>query len=402
MSGRENGFVAVWGVRLALLQIAMVGCDPGGESDVFRADAVSFFDLASEVGPEPPPDAAPEVSPALSDALQAALQAVVDAEFTAVEAPGVQVTVVIPGRGRWSADLGLASADLGLPLRPGDRFRVGSVTKTFDAAAALQLVDEGVLGLDDPADQWISGFDFGAGVTIRRLLNHTSGLFNFTDDASFLGQSTSPATPAEVIAWARAHGPVFAPGAGWSYSNTGFYVTGLVLEAAEKRPLAEILRARLLVPVGLADTFLESFESMPGGRVTGHALGSEVEGLLDLSWSWAAGAMVSNGDDLCRWVDAVYRGEVLPPTLREAMLSPAGLPGGKSASYGLGTCLETRGGVPVVGHTGSTMGFRGEVFIHLASGTCVAVLSNDFFATTRGMANALWTALNARVDLTGR
>ncbi|MEZ4267358.1 MAG: serine hydrolase domain-containing protein [Myxococcota bacterium] len=390
-------------------------CDGGEGADVFHADTITFFDVvpdaAPEAGPDLPADAVPETGPAhpdaladtaesgLEPALQIALEAAVDAEFAAVEAPGVQVTVVVPGQGRWSRDQGLADADLGLALVPGDRFRVGSVTKTFVTALILQRVEEGTLALDDPADQWLTGFDFGAGITLERLLNHTSGLFNYTDDANFLGKSTAPATPTEIIAWARAHGDVFAPGADWSYSNTGFYVLGLAVEAVAGEPLAEVLRSRLLAPQGLGDTFFESFEPMPGGRVTGHALGSPVEGLLDMSWAWAAGGMVSNGDDLCRWAEALYRGDVLSPASRAALVAPAALPGGKFAAYGLGSYLDTRGGVSVVGHTGSTMGFRGEVFIHLASGTCVAVLSNDFFATTRPMAQAVWSALNASLAL---
>jgi D-alanyl-D-alanine carboxypeptidase len=392
MSGGWGGFGAA-GLSLAVgLWGVGAGCGgSGGGADVVTADGVVFYDLA--------PDADVAAAPALAPATVAALEAAVDEGFEAVEAPGVQVTVVAPGHGTWSRDEGLATAEPPAPLAPGDRFRVGSVTKIFNAAAILQLVAEGALGLDDPADQWLVGFDFGPGVTIRRLLNHTAGLFNYTDDANFLGRSTAPATPTEVIAWARDHGQVFEPGADWSYSNTGYYVTGMILEAVEGAPLAEVLRRRLLGPLGLDDTFLESFEPMPGGRVTGHLLGSSAEGLLDVSWSWAAGAMVSNGADLCRWLDAVYRADVLPAALREAMVTPTALPGGGAAGYGLGTYIVTRGGVSLVGHTGSTMGFRGEVFMHLESGTCVAVLSNDFFASPRGLADLVWAALARELGL---
>ena len=125
----------------------------------------------------------------------------------------------------------------------------------------------------------------------------------------------------------------------------------------------------------------------------------DAAGIMDMSWAWTAGAMVSNTRDLCRWADALYRGGVLGSALRAKMLTKTTLPDGSTADYGLGVQFRTRGGLPVVGHNGSTMGFDAELFLHVPSGLCVAVLTNDFGGKPSAVSAAAWTLLVGKLGL---
>ncbi len=356
-------------------------------------------DLRVDADPHVDADATPDIAatdPAFPSALADALRSHAETRLPSLKAPGATITVAIPQLGVYRDAVGVAvRGGEGRPMRYSDRLRVGSVTKTFTAAVILQLVDEGVLVLDDPADDWVADLELGAGVTIRRLLNHTSGLYNYTDDAAFLASVAESATPREVIAFARAHGQVFEPGTSWLYSNTGYYVLGLVIEAATGSPYHEVVRERLLDPLGLADSFFEDFEPVVGGMADGHVGGREGTDLIHMSWAWAAGGLVSTGDDLCRWADALFAGDVVPATLLGEMLEPDVASVLAHDDYGLGIMRRTQSGTYLAGHTGSTMGFRGELFFDLETGACVALLTNDFLAEPRRLSGELWDEVRA-------
>ena len=167
---------------------------------------------------------------------------------------------------------------------------------------------------------------------------------------------------------------------------------GRVIEVVTGRPFHEAVRARTTDVVGLPETGLDGFDAPRCGYVRGHlATVLDVTDDMEPTWSWAAGGMVSNGQDLCEWVTALYLGDVLPPEDRAAMLTPdpLSIDAGMRA-YGYGTRYALRNGVEVVGHTGSTMGFNAEVFLHLGSGVCVAVLTNDFVGKPSEIAHPAW------------
>jgi len=331
--------------------------------------------------------------PAFPEALGEELAQLVAAELPRVGAPGVAVGVVLPSGARWRGAAGYASLAPSRLVEPGDRFRIGSVTKVFVAALVLELAQDGLVSLGDPLDDHVPGFDLGPEVTLRRLLDHTAGIFNYTDDLDFLVLGAEPAEPDEVIAFALDHGRLFPPGEGWAYSNTGYFLLGLAIEAARDAPLATVLRERISHPLGLLDTFLDGAEQVVGGMVEGHVLGTELTDAVHMSWSWAAGGMVSTVDDLCTWARALRDGWILAPDLREVLTDWIPTPDEEADSYGAGLQQMARAGRTVVGHTGSTIGFNGELFVDPADGTCVALLTNDFMARRQPLADALWGSL---------
>jgi D-alanyl-D-alanine carboxypeptidase len=294
----------------------------------------------------------------------------VTAQLVAEGAPGALAVVRTPA-GIRGATAGLASREQKLRLRTTDRFRIASITKTFVATLVLQLAGEGRLGLDDPVERRLPGVvPNGGAITLRELLNHTSGLFDYTDDPTFEAAVTSEPgrswAPRELIAFATAQPALFSPGAGWSYSNSDYIVLGMVVEAVTGEPLEQLLRERIFQPLGLGSTSLPSGTAIPGRHAHGYIGSATVPlapgTLLDLAGLnpthlWAAGGMVSNATDVTRFYARLLGGGLLPPDLSAAMRK---LP--PRSSFGLGVeRVVTRCG-PAFGHEGDFPGYRSIVY----------------------------------------
>ncbi len=403
--------------RFVIALVALfVGCEVAEGVDDVRddiaaeADGVDIADALDEPGDstivdsdvaevEPGDVVVPprDFGPPIPEALEAALQRVLDEHFADVSAAAVSLGVRLPDGSWWEGVAGHACSEPATDVVVGDRFRLGSITKTWVAAVVLQLVDEGRVDLDASLEDYVAGFDLDPAVTVRACLAHTTGIFDLTDDPlSVEADFSQPIAPEEVVRQSLARAPVFAPGAGYSYSNTNYFLLGLLIERVTGEPIARVFRERMLDPLGLIDTYLEDAEPPPDAgtpHICGNAGPVDVTDLLDMSWSWAAGAMVSSSGDLCRWADALWRGDVLPPALRDAMMTPTVLPDGSAARYGLGTQITRRGGMVVVGHNGQTLGFQSELYIDPASGLCIAVLANDLVAATEAVGVPAWDLL---------
>jgi D-alanyl-D-alanine carboxypeptidase len=310
-------------------------------------------------------------SPAVAhDTPSQALERAVD-DLVAAGAPGA-VLLVRDGRRTLRIARGHADAAKGTPLRASDRFRAGSVTKTFVAAVVLQLAREGRLDLGDPVERWLPGaVPGGADITLRHLLNHTSGLFDYSEDPrTFAPFETDPDhrwDPRGLLAIAGDHRALFTPGADWSYSNTNYVALGLVVQAVTGRPLAAELRERIFEPAGLRHTTLGD-----GARIAGrHARGYVVDAAgnqqdvtdLSPSWAWAAGALVSTAGDLARFSRALLGGRLLGREQLAAMqtIDPVTrrAPGG--AGYGLGLLAAPTACGRAWGHDGRYAGYTSLV-----------------------------------------
>jgi len=307
--------------------------------------------------------------PADPAALQKQLDGVVEAG-----APGV-VGLVRTGERTWQGASGLGDLGANRPARAGDRFRIGSVTKSFVATVVLQLVGEGRLRLDDNLERWLPGLvPGGEQITARHLLNHTSGLYNYTDD---LPEPPRRFRPRELVAIATGHKPLFAPGTQFSYSNTNYILAGLVVERVTGQRLAAQLQKRIFQPLGLDDTELPATERrITGAHVRGYAPPDEdwrvsdgPGGLVDVtemdtSWAWAAGAMVSTTTDLARFYQALLGGQLLTPELLKEMRTTVDASqAGHGTRYGLGLEVLRPGcGVELWGHGGSLEGYGTTAF----------------------------------------
>ncbi|MFF9504947.1 serine hydrolase domain-containing protein [Streptomyces sp. NPDC014656] len=296
--------------------------------------------------------------------------------------PGLVVGVWMPGKGCYVRATGVADKRTGEPMSPDGFIRIGSETKTFTVTALLQLVDEGKVGLDDPIDDYVRGVPNGHRITLRQLAGMRSGLFPYTSDSGFLHDLLSepkrPYNPWELLSYGYRHANTFQPGATFQYSNSNLVLLGLVVEKVTGRPLARVLHERVVRPAGLRHSFLPKGAEFPLPHPHGYTdqtLSGAVADTTDWnpSWAWAAGAMISDLQDLRRWARVVATGELLSPATQAQRLKtlPTGFPG---TSYGLGI-LNTNGWI---GHNGSLPGYE-TVTVHLPSqkATLVLMLNTD-------------------------
>ncbi|MFC9809662.1 serine hydrolase domain-containing protein [Streptomyces griseoaurantiacus] len=261
--------------------------------------------------------------------------------------------------GSRTATAGLADKRTGRPAGPDDTFRIASSTKTFVSTVVLQLVGEGRLSLDDSVEDLLPGVVSGNGndgrrITVRNLLNHTSGLFDFTEDFpvltdidAFREGHLASWTEDQLVGIAMKHAPRFAPGEGWSYSNTNYVLAGMIIEKTTGKSWQHEVTRRIIRPLGLHRTtapYTDPF--MKGPHLKGYSnFAAEGRTPIDVSVmnpsaAGAAGGMISNTADLSTFYAALMKGRLLKPaqlaamrtTVRAEELDPA-WPG---ARYGLG------------------------------------------------------------------
>ncbi|MFD5591091.1 serine hydrolase domain-containing protein [Streptomyces griseorubiginosus] len=322
-------------------------------------------------------DTAPARAAAGSDTHEATRQAVRAAVKDGV--PGVTLTAR-NGRSSWSTTAGVGNLRTHAPRSADDRYRVGSITKTFVSTVVLQLEAEGRLSLDDTVDQWLPGVVHGNGhdgsrVTLRQLLNHTSGIFNYTADETFgrtyflkdgfFKHRYDTQAPGQLVAIAMAHKPDFAPGTSWNYSNTNYVLAGMVIQKVTGRPYGEEIRHRIIDPLHLTAT------SVPGTRVTVPGPSSRAYSKLaetatgptydvtrlNPSLASSAGEMISDSADLDRFYSALLKGRLLPPKQLKEMKTTVPVEGIPNAGYGLALIdRKLSCGVHVWGHDGGIHG----------------------------------------------
>ncbi|WP_285500883.1 serine hydrolase domain-containing protein [Actinokineospora sp. NBRC 105648] len=252
------------------------------------------------------------------------------------------------------------------PIGAADDFRIASVTKTFVATVVLQLVGEGRIRLTDTVERWLPGaVPGGDRITLRQLLNQTSGLFDYTEDQAWLATALAdPArswAPRELVAVSVAHPPLFAPGAKWAYSNTNYVLAGLIAEAVTGRPLARLVAERITGPLRLRDTYLATDARVRPNHVHGYLPAADGGYTDTTAWTptmaGAAGAVISTPPDVARFFRALLAGELLDRRGLDQMLTTVRV-AERNGGYGLGIYyIDTPCG-RVWGHAGDFPGYH--------------------------------------------
>ncbi|QNA86471.1 beta-lactamase family protein [Sphingomonas sp. So64.6b] len=323
----------------------------------------------------------------------AAARAVIDKRL----APGVSYAVMRDGRIVHSFYAGLANMEAGTVPAPHSPWRIGSLSKQFTVAALFLLAEQGKLSLDDPLARYMPEFPRADAIRLRQMLNHTSGLGNYTDIENvklLLNLARSDYDDAELVQLLLTQGTSFKFEAGksWAYSNTAYVLLGMVAARVAGTPLARLLRERLFDPLGLNDTRADDEAEIVPGRVSGYTPSTTGAGFanasfLSLSFVGAAGNLRSTVTDLCRWHDRLLGGHVLQPASLAAMLAPVRLADGTLAMEGEGAKRAPSGHVMglqvatseqgrVISHTGGLMGFVARMKSFPDRGTTVALMVN--------------------------
>ncbi len=317
------------------------------------------------------PDRAPPTAPAAA-APDPRYGRALEAARTAGGAHGIAFAAVRDGVVVWSGSAG-RNRDATTPLEPDDALVIGSVTKTFVAAAILQLVDEGRIGLDDKLATHLPAMaSVARNVTIRQLLDHTSGLADVFNDTTRQGLEDHPEvawTPAQVLG--SIHAPWYKPGDGWAYANTNYFLLGLVIERLSGASLSDELSRRFIRPLALDHT-----------RVL---TGGEDDAPLTPAWAtifWASGAMSASAADLARWGDALFGEQLLRQGTRGAMMKL------NDHDYGLGVQRIELPGAIGYGHTGLLNTYT-TLLVHIPeSNVTLALLVNRSHVDLGGMLTA--------------
>ncbi|WP_329186609.1 serine hydrolase domain-containing protein [Actinacidiphila glaucinigra] len=320
--------------------------------------------------------------PALSGEVVRKLDGALEDTLKRTGVPGVSVGLWAAGKGSYVRALGVADRKSKARMSPDLYMRIGSETKTFTVTALLTLVDQRKVRLDDPVSRYVDGVPGGDGITLRQLAEMRSGLYNYTDDPNFQkalkADPEREFVPAELLAYAFQHPSPSGPGSRFQYSNTNTVLLGLVIEKASGLPFGDYLQRNVLDPAKLKHTVLPAGRAFPNPHARGYTRqtkdGKEADATnWNPSWAWAAGAMISDQQDLRAWARIVADGTLLAKATQAQRTTflPTSYPG---IGYGLGL-FDNHGWV---GHNGSLPGYQSTaVYLPAAKATMVVLLNTD-------------------------
>jgi len=322
------------------------------------------------------------------------LQQVLDHGIEKYDARGVSAAVIFPDGKIWTGTSGISHGTV--PIEPDMLFMIGSITKNVVAALTLQLVEEGLLSLDDPLSKWLPEYPHvDSTASLRQLLNHTSGIYMFWSNEKIWDDLTKDEskvwTPEEVLSYIK--DPYFAPGEGYRYSNTNYLLLAMIIEKATGSKLSTQFRDRFWQPLGITNAYLSIQEEIPDNWA--HVFGDNFRN--DGSWqdttflprashdsiTFGSAGLYMTAEDLARWCHALFEGEVASQTSMDEMLQfvDHGFLR-KKEGYGLGVQRFRRkmgSGETAIGHGGGGIG-SGAQMVHLPEHhVSVVVMVNTCF-----------------------
>lgn len=313
--------------------------------------------------------------------LPGAIDSVVQSFLKDGKAAGMSIAVVkgrdtIAIKGYGSADL-----ELDVPTPAHAVYEIGSVTKQFTAASMLLLQEEGKLSLDDPLTKYLSDYNTqGHTITLRRLLDHTSGIKGYTEMPIF-GALMARHLPKDTLVTLFQKEPFdFAPGEMQVYNNSAYFLLGLVIEKVSGKSYADFVKERLFDKAGMSDSQYCSERTVIKRKVKGYDMGPTAlvnKGLLDHTWPYAAGSLCSSAADLLTWNRALHGGRILSAASYKAMTSPSMLGDGTRLRYGMGLALHAFNGHRTIEHGGGINGFLSESAYFPDDDAIIVVLINS-------------------------
>jgi D-alanyl-D-alanine carboxypeptidase len=341
--------------------------------------------------------AAAQLTPGVQRAISAAVTKELAAFGGAQPVPGAVVGVWVPGKGEFTKGFGYSDLATHSAMALDDHFRIGSNTKTFVATVLLQLIDEKKLSLDDTIAHFQLGFSVpnDHAITLRELAEMRSGIIDAYAVPGVQKESAavwSRRTPRQWVELAATQPPVFAPGTKYNYSNTNWFLLGLIIEKVTHDTIQHQIHERILVPGGLVQTSFPTTEwGMPAPYAHGYSLSSagrwtDESAVLAPSVSWAAGVMISDMADMKKWVKAYVTGTTNSAASQKARLTC--LPTGQgNLSFGLGIGCSAGW----YGYTGGITGYNTGAYYMPATGvTIIAFVNSQVEKPFPGVANAIF------------
>jgi CubicO group peptidase (beta-lactamase class C family) len=279
---------------------------------------------------------------------------------------------------------GYANVGNEVPVQPETKFRIGSITKQFTAAAILKLQEAGLLSVTDPLSTYVPGIPRGDEVTIHHLLTHTSGIHSYTSESDFLEKVTLEVSTDSLIATIKGFEYDFDPGEEWRYNNSGYYLLGCIIEKVAGQPYGEYMQRTFFDPIGMDDTGVHHVTEILTNEATGYSyINGSLEKALDWNMSWAGGAgnLYSTVGDLYRWNQAIFNGWALDDASLAAAHTPVTLNDGTTdtplgGGYGYGLVIGELRGLKEISHGGGLHGFVSHLARYPEKHVTICVLSN--------------------------
>ena len=334
---------------------------------------------------------------ASQSALKTALQLKLDEWHKAGSFPGATLGVVLANGESFGLAVGFSDRETKTPMRPNDRMLAGSVGKTFAAATALQLIKEGKIGLDDKIEKylgrepWFSRLPNAKDITVRQLMNHTSGLVRYEFKEQFTKDLTANPEkiwkPAELVAYLLDEKPPFEAGKGWDYSDTNYIVLGMIIEKVTGRKFYDEANRRVIKPLKLTDTMPQDGPRLKG-VVQGYAGPNNPFGGTDAmivngkfainpQFEWTGGGYASTAQDLARWAKMFYEGKAFSPDLLPQVVDGVSAPMlGRETKYGFAAIIRKTAAGTSFGHSGFFPGYMTDMMYFPEHKIAVAVQVN--------------------------
>jgi D-alanyl-D-alanine carboxypeptidase len=321
----------------------------------------------------------------------------IEAELQKRHIPGVSIAVVRDGQVVCSKGYGMANVELSVPATEKTVYQLASVTKTFTAAAVMMLVEKGKLGLDDKVSKYLDDLPKAwENVTVRQLLNHTSGIKSYTSVRDFFKTARVDHKQREIVALVAKEPVDFAPGEKWLYNNTGFFLLGMLIEKVTGITYGEFLTERIFKPLGMSQTRTNDLHAIIPNRAQGYDLEGGVlrnGEYVSPSQPFSAGMLVSSVSDLVKWDAALASEKLLKKSTLDQMWTPTKTTKGGMADYGFGWQVDKVNGHRLIAHGGGIPGFSTQISRFPDDKLTVIVLTN----AGNGSAGALAQGIAGRI-----
>jgi D-alanyl-D-alanine carboxypeptidase len=341
-------------------------------------------------------DAAPAIAPRVDAAVSAVL--------ARTGVPSASIALVREGKVAYVHAYGWAQLSPQRAATPSMRYAIGSVTKEFVATGILMLQEHGELSIEDPVGKWFPGLGPAAGVNLRALLSHTSGILDYWPQDYDFPDALKPIKPDEILTrWAKR--PLdFEAGTAWQYSNTGYTVAGLIAERVARQSLFEFLRSRIFQPLGMLSVWDFDASPMPSDDAVGYthyALGPPRRAAkAGTGWAFAAGQLAMTASDLARWDVALIHRQLLNAANYRDLTTEVQLTNGVGSGYALGLQVSLESGRRVLMHGGELDGFTAHNRIYPDDGIAIVVLTNeDATGASEAIANKISELMFAEASL---
>ena len=276
--------------------------------------------------------------------------------------PGAIVLIAKDGKAIYRKAFGSANLELDVPLKPEHVMELGSLTKQFTAGAILMLMEEGKLSLQDPLSKYIPDYPNGEKITLHHLLNHTSGVKNFTSIPGFQSLLTKDMTPSEIITFFRDEPLDFTPGENYQYSNSGYILLGHIIEKVSEMTYEDFIETKIFKPLGMKSSRYGSKKEVIPNRASGYKPDPTGAGNINalggsMTIPYASGALMSTVDDMLLWNQAWRNNTLISEKSKQLAFKATTLNNGKTSYYGYGWGVSKLYGIPTVEHSGRISGY---------------------------------------------